>query len=722
MLMLGIMSFSSIAYIISILGIVAIAAMALLRRRQKVFLVFSLFAMGLAGWLLSQFILESSHSVRLWLGFSFIFSEILAPAFLVFAFLYPNKNNIPYIVKTVAFFPLALFGPLSFSALLLKSFTTGPNGLNLSVGILYTFQTLVILAYLLGGCLVLLYRIRVMAESEKNQVYLLFLSVVIPLVVVGLTGLIFVNNDQLQPLRPFSILTMMMLIGYGMMYKGLFDIKSFVVRSAIYLVSTISLTIVYVAPAVYVVAIVIMGFPFVLYKFIFGVIVGSVLAVNYQRFQSRFNNITSKLFFRDDYDSANLLGRLNRQLVSSIDLDTMLHQSSDLLVSTIKSDFCVFVMNEINGVKRRTSGTSNIRLDNTDVDMMQLAMQRSGQDFIVVDNLPEVHDKLRYKLAGKNIALIINLAQKADSEESLGYIVLGFKKSGNYYNTRDISTLESAADVLVISIQNALHFEEIQKFNLTLQQKVDTATIQLRRTNAKLEALDETKDDFISMASHQLRTPLTSVKGYLSMVIDGDAGDVTPMQKKMLNQAFMSSQRMVFLIADLLNVSRLKTGKFVIEPVALDLSEMITQEIGQLRETAKLKSIELKYVRPKKYPQLMLDETKTRQVIMNFIDNAIHYTLAGGHITIELIDKPQSAELRVRDDGIGVPKNEQHHLFTKFYRAINARRERPDGTGLGLFMAKKVVVAQGGAVLFESKEGVGSMFGFTLPKEKLLVK
>src|SRR4029079_19217945 len=111
--------------------------------------------------------------------------------------------------------------------------------------------------------------------------------------------------------------------------------------------------------------------------------------------------------------------------------------------------------------------------------------------------------------------------------------------------------------------------------------------------------------------------------------------------------------------------------------------------------------------------------TKTRQVIMNFVDNAIYYTPADGTITIELLDKESTIELRVVDNGIGVPKSEQHHLFTKFYRAGNARKARPDGTGLGLFMAKKVIVAQGGALIFKSEEGKGSTFGFSFEKAKL---
>jgi signal transduction histidine kinase len=115
----------------------------------------------------------------------------------------------------------------------------------------------------------------------------------------------------------------------------------------------------------------------------------------------------------------------------------------------------------------------------------------------------------------------------------------------------------------------------------------------------------------------------------------------------------------------------------------------------------------------------MLDETKIRQVIMNFVDNAIYYTRTGGTITVNLQDKGEVIEFTVQDNGIGVPKSEQPHLFNKFYRAKNAQKARPDGTGLGLFMAKKVIVASGGAVLFSSEEGKGSTFGFTFSKRKL---
>ena len=202
-------------------------------------------------------------------------------------------------------------------------------------------------------------------------------------------------------------------------------------------------------------------------------------------------------------------------------------------------------------------------------------------------------------------------------------------------------------------------------------------------------------------------------------MLDGDAGEIAPLQRQLLEQAFISSQRMVFLIADLLNVSRLKTGKFVIAPSEINLSHIVEEEVSQLVDTAKSRHLSLIYNKPEHITPLMLDETKTRQVIMNFVDNAIYYTPAGGKIEIVLSETPSSVECRVIDNGIGVSKSEQHHLFTKFYRANNARKARPDGTGLGLFMAKKVIIAEGGSIIFETKENEGSTFGFSFPKSRL---
>lgn len=312
---------------------------------------------------------------------------------------------------------------------------------------------------------------------------------------------------------------------------------------------------------------------------------------------------------------------------------------------------------------------------------------------------------LRHAIPVQSVALVKLLAR----HRLVGLMVVGFTQESEMVTEKERLLLDRLSEAVGIALDSKLLFEENQE-----------VLRQLQKTNEKLKALDETKDEFISMASHQLRTPLTSVKGYLSMVLEGDAGEVNEMQRKLLDQAYTSSQRMVYLIADLLNVSRLRTGKFVIEAVPTNLADLVAGEVSQLKGTAKARGIKLAYHKPENFPTLMLDETKIRQVVMNFIDNAIYYTPTGGHISVELVETPKTVEFRVVDDGLGVPKSEQHHLFTKFYRAENARKARPDGTGLGLFMAKKVIVSQGGGIIFRSDEGKGSTFGFSFDKFKLM--
>ena len=373
-------------------------------------------------------------------------------------------------------------------------------------------------------------------------------------------------------------------------------------------------------------------------------------------------------------------------------------------------------------VDERIIGVAATMLSAEDRVRVDESLQHSHDRVIVADDVQESNPDLYDVMRKYNIAVIARLVTNIQYDAiGLGYLVLGDKRSGNPYSKKDVDVIRIVATELVIAIQNALRFEEIENFNVTLQEKVDDATKRLKRANEKLKTMDETKDEFISMASHQLRTPLTSVKGYVSMVLEGDAGPLNEMQTKLLEQSFVSSQRMVFLIADLLNLSRLKTGKFVIDAKPTNLAEVVQGEIEQLKDTAKGRNLSLDYQKPADFPELMLDETKIRQVIMNFVDNAIYYTPSGGKITINLKETKTAVEFTVVDNGIGIPPAEQHHLFNKFFRAKNAQKARPDGTGLGLFMAKKVIVAQGGALVFKSTVGKGSTFGFSFSKQKLSV-
>ncbi len=563
--------------------------------------------------------------------------------------------------------------------------------------------------------------------QERSRIFTILWSIVAFLALVITTNAIIpviTGSFVLTNIGPLSSAIVVIGISYSIAKHKLFDIRLVIARALGYALAIISLALIYGFVAFLVINTITSGGKdqnLSLQQEIIYTLTAVIVAFTFQPLKRFFDRWTNKFFYRDAYDSQELLDDLNKVLVSTIELDSLLSKSAKVIDAKLKAEFVSFGIKEMDSTHERTIGTSDRRFSKEDIAAVRAVTPKLKTKTIIVDELDEKAASLSELLKKNDIAVLVRLTDTPSSgKEGIGYIVLGNKKSGGPYSRQDIKVLEIIADELVIAVQNALRFEEIKNFSVTLQGKVDEATRQLRQTNEKLRQLDQAKDDFISMASHQLRTPLTSIKGYVSMVMDGDAGKITKKQSELLDQAFISSQRMVYLIADLLNVSRLRTGKFIIEAKETNLADLVQGEIAQLTETAKARGLELTYDKPKTFPTLMLDETKVRQVVMNFADNAIYYTPTGGHIKVAVVDKGDTIECTVSDDGIGVPKAEQHHLFSKFYRAGNAKKARPDGTGLGLFMAKKVVVAQGGTIIFNTQENKGSIFGFSFVKKHLL--
>lgn len=520
---------------------------------------------------------------------------------------------------------------------------------------------------------------------------------------------------------PIYTLLFASIIAYAIISQKLFDIRFAVARGVVYVLSLGFLGLIYGLPVFAASAILTSaGIELGVVERWLYIGFALVTALLFPKIRDYFSRLTNRIFYQDTYEPQSLLNDLNSSLVSLLDLEPIIKNTALLLEHYIKPEFVVFYIDS----HQKTPATpsqffSTVSLGQAKSEAIYKLSREFPSGVIEFPTSAGLSAQQKQLATELNIEVIARLPALEKDKEPVGSIVFGQKKSSNIYNKQDINTLKIISDELVIAIQNALRFEEIQQFNITLQEKVDSATRQLRTANDKLIAMDQTKDDFISMASHQLRTPLTSVKGYVSMVLEGDVGKVSAQQRKLLNQAFLSSQRMVYLIADLLNVSRLKTGKFIIESAPTNLAEVVATELEQLKETAVGRKLELKYDKPKDFPVLNMDETKIRQVVMNFVDNAIYYTPAGGHIEVVVADKGETIEFTVSDDGIGVPKAEQHKLFNKFYRAGNAKKARPDGTGLGLFMAKKVVIAQGGSIIFKTAEGKGSTFGFSFAKKKL---
>lgn len=689
---------------------------------------FFLLTSSISLWLLSLFLadLSTNETVALWvLRIALFMGAIMYFMFLLFAFVFPYRSRISRPAATLISLPILGMALTSLTSLVvprvsIKEFGVQPEG----IGLFYTISDLIGICYLLLGMLVLMYKYRHSNQEQRSQIKFVLLGLFIAIVANSVTGLVLtllkIDTDLIL-LGSFSLFIFALFVAYAIVKHSLFDVRPLVARSVAYVLTTVMIGATFGVVAFSVIDTALAKIPnSILYQRIIYTVLAVMLVLVFQPTLRFFNRISNRIFYRDAYDPQAALAELNKILVGNIDLHPLLKMSSELIRDTFKTNYALFVVAEVSSARERLIGTKE-DIDRASLDLIEAELPRTRDKVIEVNSLGDGHKKLKDVMSERGMGIAAKLTLSSGGDSKKGLMLVGEKLSGNPYSNEDVALMEIMVDELVIAIQNALRFEEIQAFTVTLQQKVDEATHKLRLTNEKLKALDETKDEFISMASHQLRTPLTSVKGYVSMVMEGDAGKITKQQHELLGQAFASSQRMVYLIADLLNVSRLRTGKFIIENKPTQLADVIESEIEQLKEAAQGKQQELTFIKPKSFPELMLDETKIRQVIMNFTDNALYYTPAGGHIRLSLEDKGQTVQFTVVDDGIGVPKEEQHRMFTKFYRAGNARKARPDGTGLGIFMAKKVIVAQGGAVIFQSEEGKGSTFGFSFSKSKLKV-
>lgn len=230
------------------------------------------------------------------------------------------------------------------------------------------------------------------------------------------------------------------------------------------------------------------------------------------------------------------------------------------------------------------------------------------------------------------------------------------------------------------------------------------------------------KTEFVSIAAHQLRTPLSALKWTLKLLIDGDAGVVNSEQQNFLLRGYETNERMIKLVNDLLNAARIEEGKFGFEFKELNLETVVERNYHDALAFAKSKSVDLRFNKKIEHlPLIYADDEKVNLVITNLLENAIKYTPSGGSVIVELDRKEDFAVVNVVDTGVGIPASEQSRVFSKFFRASNVIRMETEGTGLGLFIIYNIAKKHGGDLHFNSTEGKGSLFTLTLPLKKELI-
>ncbi len=272
------------------------------------------------------------------------------------------------------------------------------------------------------------------------------------------------------------------------------------------------------------------------------------------------------------------------------------------------------------------------------------------------------------------------------------------------------------AITMVISLPLGFFIVRSVKREIEQRERIEKLAKDLEVANEKLRGLDQLKTEFLSLATHQIRSPLTAIKGYSSMLLEGDFGALPVRARESVKTIFASCQHLINIVEDFLNISRIEQGRMTYNKENLDLKPLVAEAIKELLPNAEKKNLKIDLRLTEQAPiTINADRGKIKQVLHDILDNAIKYTKAG-QIEVQVLHDRENAEVVIKDTGVGMDQKDLEKLFVKFSRASDAYKHNVSGTGLGLYIAQKMIEAHNGKILAQSLgRGKGSTFTIVLP-------
>jgi PAS domain S-box-containing protein len=362
--------------------------------------------------------------------------------------------------------------------------------------------------------------------------------------------------------------------------------------------------------------------------------------------------------------------------------------------------------------------------------MEDLAMEKAkdeailasiGEGVIVTDEEGKVtvmnrtaEELLGYKsteFLGKKLSKALNLYDRNDA------VVPFPERPLQTTLTTGKSSSPTAATTYLYARKDGTKFPVAIMVTPVIFNKEIVGTIEVFRDITREQAIDKAKTEFVSLASHQLRTPLGIVKWYLEALANEEYLKKAPAAiQNYLGEIYKSNERVLCLMRNLLSVSRIEQGRVKNEPKMVDIKKLVTEIVGQMQIIAQKRQVVLALTVPdQKIPGINIDELRLHEVVENLVVNAIEYTQPAGTVGVMVRREDDTLLIGVKDTGIGISAADQKNLFTKFFRSEKAVGQNPEGSGLGLYLVKSYVEGWGGKVTVESSEGEGSTFTVSLP-------
>lgn len=710
-----------ILYIFTLILVILLGSFVFIsNHKNKINRTFALLVFLISMWILTLIVADNVkdiYTVELFSKLALIFGFLIITCFWYFSLIFPipklERRSLNIVMAfLIVFIFISDFLVLS-TDLAVRTVTIEDWGANVVPGPYYYIFLVYLTLFTLLGIIYLFVGFNNLDKSKKHQVIYLISGSVLSIIFVVFTNVILpiLNYSELGPLGPPSIIFFIAFTSYAITRHRLMDIRFLVVRSVMYLLLLAIFGLIYMF-SIFVIGGLVFGSFTGKEAYWASMVVALLVGFTFYPLKNYFTKATDKIFFKDRYDFEELTSKLNETATSTIVLPELLFKFLNLLIDEMRITKGAFVLLEGKKVFEIQSVGYKESFVLEPKEIKHLVEEKKLEVFEEAKEGSRCKDILRKRDAAVIVPLITE-------EELIGLLFLGNKKSGDAFSDKDIKVVEIVSKQLSLGIQNAKAYEKTQKFNITLKAEVNRATRELRAANEKLQELDKAKDEFISLASHEIRTPIATLEGYVSILNNPKLpqGD----RKVMIERAYEGVERLSTLAKDLLDVSRIEQKRMKLNKEMVRLESIITRSLDGFELQANDKKIYLKYKKPERaLPQVYIDQDRIGEVFNNLIGNAIKFTHKGG-ITVTTEKKGDEILVSVSDTGAGIPKESIDHIFEKFYQAETASsvlNNEKGGTGLGLYITRHIVEIHGGKIWLESKIHKGTTFYFTIPINK----
>jgi len=705
--------------------------------------LFALFALFAGFWVFSVFlsdVFSNLNSVLFWTRMTLVGPILFCPVFLLFSLNFPHRLKILSIYKYVLIiFPTIIFFIFSFTKYNVESVWFESWGANFKPGILYYLFFVYIVIYF-GNSFRNLYKsYKISSALNRQQIRFVFFGFFTGVISGLTTNVIFplFEIGNLSIVGPaISLVLLLGFTAYAMVRYRLMDIKVIIKRSTVFAFLVIIITSIFTLFS-YIISQLVLDITGMKSMLLNGVIMAVIISLGFEPLKKLLSEATDSFLFKAEYDPQEVISDYSEKFSSTLYIEELTKFISEKSFQVFKCSFAsLFLKNrETNTFEEEyiVGEVAEEKMKSIDQKLFKkvynyLEKIHKVKDIIVKEEFKKINERLGNRTLNQFLSILdkegVNLViPMFVKEELVGILFMGDKKSGDVYSQSDLNVLEIMASQAAVAIKNAQLYEEQRMFAEHLKKEVEKATEDLQIANEKLVKLDEAKSEFISIASHQLRTPLTVVKGYISMILEGNFGEINYAATDSLEKVYESNERLIQLVENLLNISRIESGRLQFNYEVIYLEDLVDSVVEELQGIAKKKGLKFTYKKPKKkLPKVKLDQEKIRQVVLNLIDNAIKYTRKGS-VTVVLKKTGDDVEFCVSDSGMGIRKEDLPNLFKKFIRGTGTALVHTEGTGLGLYVADQMIKSHNGKIWAESRgEDMGAKFCFVLPKYRHGVK